>query len=123
MLKKLRHALPITLHSLLLRIAMLLLLMTVTRLVFYFFNLDSFAHVNFTDWLAGIWFDLSTIGLLLMPFIVFSLLPEKWQHNWIIRNLQAVTFYIPTLLIVAFSSGVKDRGCARPLSFGPVFWG
>lgn len=103
MLKKLRHALPITLYSLLLRIAILLLLMTVTRLVFYFFNLDSFAHVNFTDWLAGIWFDLSTIGLLLMPFIVFSLLPEKWQHNWIIRNLQAVTFYIPTLLIVALN--------------------
>ena len=103
MLKKLRHALPITLYSLLLRIGILLLLMTVTRLVFYFFNLDSFAHVSFTDWLAGIWFDLSTIGLLLMPFIVFSLLPEKWQQNWIVRALQAVTFFIPTLLIVALN--------------------
>lgn len=103
MLKKLRHALPITLHSLLLRIAILLLLMTITRIVFYFFNLDSFAHVRFTDWLAGIWFDLSTIGLLLMPFIIFSLLPEKWQSNWIIRSLQAITFFIPTLLIVALN--------------------
>ncbi len=103
MLKKLRHALPITLHSLLLRIAILLLLMTITRIVFYFFNLDSFAHVQFTDWFAGIWFDLSTIGLLLLPFIIFSLLPEKWQHNWIIRSLQAITFFIPTLLIVALN--------------------
>ena len=103
MLKKLRHALPITLQSLLLRIGLLLLLMTITRIVFYFFNLDSFAHVSFTDWLAGIWFDLSTIGLVLMPFIIFSLLPEKWQHNWIIRILQAITFFIPTLLIVALN--------------------
>lgn len=103
MLKKLRHALPVTLRSLFLRIAILLLLMTITRMVFYFFNLDSFAHVQFTDWLAGIWFDLSTIGLLLMPFIVFSLLPEKWQQNWIIRSLQALTFFIPVLLIVALN--------------------
>lgn len=103
MLKKLCNALPTTLKSLLLRIAILLLLMTITRIVFYFFNLDSFAHVRFTDWLAGIWFDLSTIGLLLMPFIIFSLLPEKWQNNWVIRILQGITFYIPTLLIIALN--------------------
>lgn len=103
MLKKLCNALPITLQSLLLRIALILLLMTITRVVFYFFNMDSFAHVQFTDWLAGIWFDLSTIGLLLMPFIIFSLLPEKWQNNWIIRILQAITFFVPTLLIVALN--------------------
>lgn len=103
MLKKLCNALPITLQSLLLRIAILLLLMTTTRIVFYFYNLDSFAHVQFTDWLAGIWFDLSTLGLLLMPFIVFSLLPQKWQSNLIIRILQVLTFFIPALLIVALN--------------------
>lgn len=103
MLKKLCNALPITLQSLLLRIAILLLLMTATRIVFYFYNLDSFAHIHFTDWLAGIWFDLSTLGLLLMPFIVFSLLPQKWQNNLIIRILQALTFFIPALLIVALN--------------------
>ncbi len=103
MLKKLCNALPVTLQSLLLRISILLLLMTITRLVFYFFNLDSFAHVHFTDWLAGIWFDLSTIGLLLMPFIVFSLLPQKWQSNWIIRFFKGLTFFVPTLLIVALN--------------------
>lgn len=103
MLKKLCNALPITLQSLLLRIAILLLLMTATRIVFYFYNADSFAHVRFTDWFAGIWFDLSTIGLLLMPFIVFSLLPVKWQNNWIIRVLQALTFFIPALLIIALN--------------------
>lgn len=103
MLKKLCNALPITLQSLLLRIAILLLLMTVTRIVFYFFNVDSFAHLRFTDWFAGIWFDLSTIGLLLMPFIVLSLLPEKWQHNWPVRTLQALTFFVPTLLIIALN--------------------
>lgn len=103
MLKKLCNALPITLQSLLLRVAILLLLMTATRIVFYFYNLDSFAHVHFTDWLAGIWFDLSTLGLLLMPFIVFSLLPEKWQNNLIIRIIQAITFFVPALLIVALN--------------------
>jgi phosphoglycerol transferase MdoB-like AlkP superfamily enzyme len=103
MLKKLCNALPITLQSLLLRIALILLLMTITRVVFYLFNMDSFAHVQFTDWFAGIWFDLSTIGLLFMPFIIFSLLPEKWQNNWIIRILQAITFFVPILLIVALN--------------------
>ncbi|WP_341899750.1 sulfatase-like hydrolase/transferase [Fluviicola taffensis] len=103
MLKKLCNALPITLQSLLLRIALILLLMTITRVIFYLFNMDSFAHVQFTDWLAGIWFDLSTIGLLFMPFIIFSLLPKNWQTNWIIRILQAITFFVPTLLIVALN--------------------
>ncbi|WP_300663867.1 hypothetical protein, partial [Fluviicola sp.] len=103
MLKKLCNALPITLQSLLLRIAILLLLMTATRIVFYFYNLDSFAHVHFTDWLAGIWFDLSTLGMLLMPFIVFSLLPQKWQNNLIIRIIQVITFFVPALLIVALN--------------------
>ncbi|WP_430405823.1 LTA synthase family protein [Fluviicola sp.] len=103
MLKKLCNALPITLQSLLLRIALILLLMTITRVIFYLFNMDSFAHLQFTDWLAGIWFDLSTIGLLFMPFIIFSLLPKNWQTNWIIRILQAITFFVPSLLIVALN--------------------
>ncbi|MNK00451.1 Lipoteichoic acid synthase 2 [compost metagenome] len=103
MLKKLCNALPITLQSLLLRIAILLLLMTITRIVFYFFNLDSFAHVRFTDWIAGIWFDLSTIGLLLIPFIVLSLLPQKWQLNWPVRILKVLTFFIPTLSILVLN--------------------
>lgn len=103
MLKKLCHVLPITLQSLLLRIALILVLMTITRIVFYCFNMDSFAHVQFTDWLAGIWFDLSTVSMLLLPFIILSLLPQKWQNNWIIRILQIISFFIPALLIVALN--------------------
>jgi phosphoglycerol transferase MdoB-like AlkP superfamily enzyme len=103
MLKKLCNALPITLQSLLLRIALILVLMTVTRIVFYFFNMDSFAHLQATDWFAGIWFDLSTVSMLLLPFIVLSLLPQKWQSNWFIRFLQVITFFVPSLLIVALN--------------------
>lgn len=103
MLNKLCYAIPSTIKSLLLRLGILLAFMTLTRIVFFGYNSGSFSEVSITDWLAGLWFDLATVSLLLMPFIVLSLLPSTWQNNMLVRWLKFACYLIPSLLIVALN--------------------
>lgn len=94
---------PVNVLSLFLRIACVLAILTCTRILFFFYNYESFSEVVFTDWLSGLWFDLVTVSLLLLPFIVFSLVPVKWQLNQLLHFIQAFTFYIPVLGIIALN--------------------
>lgn len=103
MLNKLCYAIPSTFKSLLLRIGILLIFMTLTRIIFYLYNSDSFSEVAFTDWFAGIWFDLATVSLVLTPFIILSLLPTSWQKNTVVRSLKLLCYLFPSFLIVALN--------------------
>jgi phosphoglycerol transferase MdoB-like AlkP superfamily enzyme len=103
MWKKLRDLLPASTKSILVRLGFVLGLMTITRILFFLYNYDSFNEVVLTDWFAGAWFDLATIGLLFMPFITFSSLPHAWQKNWIIKLVKICCFFVPTVFIVAMN--------------------
>lgn len=103
MWQKMGAKIPANVKGLFLRIGVVLSILTCTRLLFFFYNYDSFSEVVWTDWLSGIWFDLVTISLLLMPFISFSLLPIKWQNNKWIRFVQALSFHLPLLAIIALN--------------------
>ena len=70
MWQKMGAKIPANVKGLFLRIGVVLSILTCTRLLFFFYNYDSFSEVVWTDWLSGIWFDLVTISLLLMPFIL-----------------------------------------------------
>ena len=65
---------PVYLKVLLLRIAFALSILTITRVVFYFYNLESFTNVVVLDWFTGIWFDFGTHSLMLLLFTLLILL-------------------------------------------------
>ena len=62
------------------RLTIILMMMTLSRLLFYSFNSASFTSITYTDYCVGLWFDSMTIALYFAPFILISLLPtpEKW---------------------------------------------
>lgn len=103
MVRKWRAYLPPYMQALFVRLLVVILLLTVTRIIFYVNNSGSFQHVYFTDWLSGIWFDCITIALIFLPFIVLSLLPVPFRENRWYRLLQKLTFHIPLLLAIALN--------------------
>lgn len=75
---------PKHLTVLLKRLGIVLLMLFVTRIVFFVFNSEAFPHLRFLDLFLAIWFDLITIGLFFIPFYALYLLPipirgYKWH--------------------------------------------
>lgn len=103
MWKKLSNSIPATIKSLFARLGIVLILMTLTRLIFYFFNSDSFNHVVLADWFAGVWFDAATICFLFIPFITLCFFPENWQKHWSLRFLKGIAFFAPAIAIIALN--------------------
>lgn len=74
------------------RLLLVMILMTLSRVIFYFFNFSLFS--NLTIWQVvqhlfyGLRFDLSTIFLFNLPIILLSILPDvflkwRWFHQFI----------------------------------------
>lgn len=103
MSKRFRIQIPVYLKVLLVRIAFALSILSLTRFVFYVYNIESFTNVSSFDWLTGVWFDLVTLFLLLLPFILISSFPENWQSNLLARLVKKATFIFPLLGIVALN--------------------
>ncbi|MBN2214067.1 MAG: sulfatase-like hydrolase/transferase [Bacteroidales bacterium] len=97
-----------TYFTLIKRILFLLLIYTISRFGFFFFNLGWFGSMGFFDvltaFLKGILFDLKTILIINLPFIIFSLLPfgfifKKWYQKtlkiyFLVTNLIPLFFNI-----------------------------
>lgn len=94
---------PVYLKVLLLRFAFALSILSITRVVFYLYNLESFTNVIVFDWFTGIWFDLITLCLLLLPFTLLSTLPVHWQSNRLIKITRKTIYIFPLLGIVALN--------------------
>lgn len=92
---KLLEAIPQHIRQLLARLGVVLFLMTLTRVIFYSANSDSFSHVTFLDFLAGIWMDCISIGIWFIPFYTLSLLPLPIVRNtyfkWILKFIYIFT--------------------------------
>lgn len=69
-----------------------LLLFTLCRIVFLLFNNASFPVVYFTDFVAGLWFDLMTVCIIFLPISALELLPNKWRDKKIFRILFFILF-------------------------------
>ena len=59
------------------RIFLVLLLYTVVRLGFYFYNQSFFPEINADVFMGGLKFDLSVIGYINIVFAILHLIPVK----------------------------------------------
>src|SRR4030042_1291327 len=89
------------------RMLFLLLIYTLARFGFFFFNLGWYSSMNFVDvftaFSKGILFDLKTISIINLPFILFSLLPFNFIFkDWYQKTLKA--YFVVTNLIPLFFS-------------------
>jgi phosphoglycerol transferase MdoB-like AlkP superfamily enzyme len=101
-----RFNIPSSVTKLLIRLSIVLGLLTVARLLFFFFNKESFQEAGIADFLIAIWFDIITISLFFFPFILISLIPGS---NWIERIREYVlTLYFHLASILLYALNLMD---------------
>src|SRR5690554_6592508 len=89
--------------SLLKRLGITLVMLTLTRLVFLLANLYSFKSVGISDLMAGIWMDAITIGIFFIPFYAFSLLPIPFYQTKGYQLFLKIIFHITNTTILVFN--------------------
>ena len=85
------------------RLAIALLIFTLCRVLFFFFNKSYFQEVSPLIFLSGIRFDSSTIVFLFSPFITFSLIPLHFKSIPSYQKFLKILFHIPNVISVTLN--------------------
>jgi phosphoglycerol transferase MdoB-like AlkP superfamily enzyme len=86
---------------LILQLGIVWILLSIVRILFYASNKGSFVHVHFQDFLFGAWFDLITIALYFLPFVVLSLLPDSIFPPAIKKRVPQAYYHLTAILLYA----------------------
>jgi phosphoglycerol transferase MdoB-like AlkP superfamily enzyme len=101
MLEKLR--LPVHVTRLLLRLGIVLFLLSVIRLLFFYFNRTSFQNAGPGDLFVGFWFDVITVSLFFFPYVILSLFPGKNKVAYWRDKIAGTYYHITATLIYALN--------------------
>lgn len=86
--------------QLLKRLGITLLMMSIVRIIFLVANYNAFSGIVWTDFIAGVWVDAITIGILFIPFYGLSLIPNPWRlTKWYQLVLKGVFHFTNTILL------------------------
>ena len=103
MLKEINH-----ITILLKRLAILLLLFTICRVLFYFFNAELFPAISFNQaiwiFIYGVRFDVSSIVVLNSLFIVLHLLPNNYWESKLYQRILKILFYSLNVVSLIFEA-------------------
>lgn len=82
---------------------LVLILMTITRIIFWAFNPEHFSGITPYDFIIGFWFDCITVGLFFLPYAIIYLIPfaiynQKWH-----RIFSGFLFIATTVLITGLN--------------------
>ena len=91
---------PVHIKVLLQRMGIVMLFMSLSRLVFYVRNSDSFSDVLFSDFFVSVWFDLITVCIFFIPFYTFYLFPLPVGGYKFSKRFFKVLFHILNSLII-----------------------
>lgn len=85
------------------RMGITLLMLTLTRIIFYISNAQSFQSVSLLDFFAGVWMDCIAVGIWFIPFYALSLFPQPFRESRIFEIVLKVLFHITNALMIAFN--------------------
>lgn len=95
--------------SILWKLAVLLLLYSISRVLFYFFNASYFAGISFTEYLRiffyGIRFDYSAIIQFNLILVLIYLLPFSFTHSKVFRKTFFITFWVVNSFLLLTNFG------------------
>ena len=101
-MRKLVGLIPDRVRILLLRLSIAVLLLYLTRIIFYTVNSSAFPNISIIDFITAIWFDCITVGLFYIPYYVLFLLPINHQNSKSYRiGLKFLFHSVTTLLLAA----------------------
>lgn len=94
---------PYYLTRLIKRMGITLLMLTLTRIIFFISNYQHFQSVSFFDFIAGIWMDCIAIGIWFIPFYGLSLVPQPYRNTRFFENFLKGLFHLINTLMIAFN--------------------
>lgn len=102
---KFMDKIPLQVRLLFRQLLFVVVLMTVTRLIFHVFNRQAFSGVNVYDYSIGLWFDCITVALLFLPYtIVYTApIPVVLRNNRWYKAACAFVFLLTTFLIIGLN--------------------
>lgn len=75
---------------------------TLCRVLFLVFNSDRFPIVYFTDFLAGIWFDIVTATIVFLPMVALEMFPNKFRgkkwYQWVLTIAFNIVLFLTILI-------------------------
>ena len=89
--------------QLLARLGIILMLLTVTRIIFYMANSGNFNQVSFMDFLAGVWIDCIAIGIWFIPFYGLSLLPIPFIRHTYFKILLKFVYVFTSVIMIGLN--------------------
>jgi len=98
-----QHPVISGLKTLFQRLGIIFLMMTLTRMLFFIFNKDSFSEVGFIDFVIGAWFDCITISLFFLPFIIIHFLPVNDKLFNLKERVLKIYFHIVNILMISLN--------------------
>lgn len=102
---KFRDKIPLQVRLLFRQLLFVVVLMTMTRLIFHVFNRQAFSEVNLYDYIVGIWFDCVTAALFFLPYMLVYLAPvpvSLREQGWY-RMICTFLFLATTFLIIGLN--------------------
>lgn len=87
-------------NALLKRLGINLIMLSVTRILFYSLNSSAFPAWQATDFLAGICMDCIAIGIWFIPFYGFSLLPNPYRNSKLYQHFLFALFHITNTIML-----------------------
>lgn len=97
------NIIPIHVRQLIARLGITLLMLFVTRIVFFVANYNAFNNVSISDFILGIWVDCIAIGIWFIPFYGLSLLPHPFRYHSLKKILLKVLFHLTNGLMIALN--------------------
>jgi len=95
-------------REVLIRLGLVMVLFTVTRLLFYLFNIHSFNTTSSSQFviifLGGLRFDLTAVLYLNSLYYILMLLPTNWRGQAIYRKFTDYLFYLTNAIGLALNS-------------------
>ncbi len=100
---KVTGLIPKYILQLLARLGIVLLLLSITRVIFYTANSGNFSQAEFTDFIAGIWIDSIAIGIWFIPFYGLSLLPIPYIQHVFFKVLLKFIYILTSLVMIGLN--------------------
>ena len=100
-MKRMLTFIPEHVATLLKRMLISVLLLYITRLIFFGFNFSAFPRLEFFDFFVALWFDMITVSLFYTPYYILFLLPIPIRGYKIHRALFKLLFHITNAILIA----------------------
>lgn len=102
---KIKGKIPLHVQLLFRQLLFVLVLMTVTRVIFHVFNRQAFSEVSISDYLVGIWFDCVTAALFFLPYLIVyaAPIPLSLRRSRWYKAICAFIFLSTAFLIVGLN--------------------